>query len=137
MKQREDSVVELINRAKAGNLGLSYLRRTPTDTPTNGQYPALFVLEGMDKVVEQSRRSWDGYPCKRRLEVTFEIWANDKETQIRELFAALRSSIFSAPLSTGAAMAEDRSVGPFNPGIPGIVCMQLVVAITHMDTGTN
>lgn len=137
MKQREDSILELVVRVKAADMGLAFLKRTPTTMPGSGQYPALFILEGDDAVMEQGKRAWSGYPCKRKIEVTFELWASDTADIKNTLFEALRKAIFQAPLTTGAGMYEARTFGPFNSGIPGVIAMQLVLVIQYKDNGPN
>lgn len=131
---REAAIVEIEQRVRAAIPSHAFFKRCPTAKPPQGRYPAIFILEGDDKVVSRSSNSWNGYPLRRELDVTVEIWCAEG-AGIKEMIKQARNGIFEDKLPAGATAKETKTYGPFNSGMPGVEAMQLTVAVSYTDKG--
>lgn len=139
MQRREEGLLEVYNRILNAKdvLGLKGFKRTPTSPVTEQYLPCIFMIEGVDEVVTHSSRGSSGFPCRRALEVTLEIVTN-KDVDIKKLYRDVRSVIFSE----GVIVADDntfireiRTEGPTGYGLPDVLGMRLVLALSHNDKG--
>jgi len=140
MKNRELGILEIHNRILQNRvaLGLNGLKRTPTRPVDEKLLPCVFVNEGRDDITRPSSRSATGYPCRRVLEVHIEIIAHESNSDIRELYREVRSTIFNG----GVVVADDntmineiRTEGPTGYGLPDIVGISLVLGMSYNDDG--
>ena len=134
MIKREQAVQEIkgwiVDEAAAH--GLKAIKRTPTAPPN--VFPAVFIHEGDDVIVKPSRQKWHGYPAERAVELIIEMWTLE-DTDIKALFGQIRNLLFAGKLSNSCGMKELRAYGPFNGGVQGAVCMQIVLALSYTDSG--
>ena len=148
MNNREDSLLELYERIKDNriSLGLTSFKRTPTNPIQDSDMPCVIMLEGIDNIIEHSKRSNSGYPVKRALEVTLEI-ITSKSTDIKSLLRNLRKVVFTErgtdpPVYNARLISaertgfiqEDRTEGPTGYGLPNILGMSLVLNLVYTDT---
>ena len=136
MEQRELAIIEIRGRIKAiaVDTGLKHLKRTPTAQVGEDNLPAVFIHEGNDEIFKTSNRDWRGFPHYRRVQVLIELWVKDP-ADIKALYTTVRNEIFAKPLVCGAKLEETGANGPFNNGVPGLLGMQLIMALTYVDYG--
>ncbi len=139
MQNREDGLLELYDRIRNAReaLGLRAFKRTPTKPIDENLLPCIFMIEGVDDIVDHSSRTQAGYPCKRVLEVTFEM-ITDRDVDIKVLYRNVRSVLFSE----GVIVADDntfireiRTEGPTGYGLPDVLGMRLVLVLSYTDKG--
>ena len=96
MINRDEGLTEIYERIKANRveLGIITFKRTPTAPIKNEDLPCVFMMEGVDNIIEHSKRSRTGYPAKRALEVRLEL-VTDSSTDIKQLYFDLRRIVFS------------------------------------------
>lgn len=136
MIRRDNAIGETKEWIKAQKdvLGLKALKRTPTAPVDSSRFPAIFIHEGDDTIIKPGKQHWHGYPAVRKVEVVYEMWANSN-ADIRAMYEQLRNILLSNKLSDGSLIKESRAFGPFNGGISGAVCMQLVMELSYLDDG--
>jgi len=138
MKNREDAIVAVVQRLTDArvSLGLQKLKRSPT-TPINKDHlPCIFIVEDVDEIIKHSTRGVLGYPCRRVLEIVLEI-ITDNSYDIKNLYRQVRSTV----LANNPVVADDsfirelRTEGPTGYGLPDVLGMKLVLALTYTDSG--
>lgn len=140
MINREAGIVEINNRliAAKDTIGLKGLKRTPTRPIDEKYLPCVYIHEGNDEIAKPSNRTPTGYPCKRVLELVIEIIANESLNDIKLLYRVVRSAVFNG----GVIVADDntlineiRTEGPTGYGLPDMIGMSLVLAMSYTDYG--
>lgn len=139
MINRENGLLEVYRRIYENRttLGLKSFQRTPTKPVSEEFLPCIFMIEGIDEIVEHSNRNSMGYPCKRMLEVTLEI-VTDKDTNINQLYTDVRTVVFEGGVVVADGntfIRETRTEGPTGYGLPDVLGMQLVLVLFYTDTG--
>lgn len=146
MINRDDALEEIYQRIKDNKdvLGLTTFKRTPTEPIDQDQLPCIFMMEGVDNIIEYSKRSKTGYPARRVLEVVLELAALS-ETDIKDLYRNLRSVVFTVRgsdpaefnpiVATNAFISENRTEGPTGYGLPDTLGMRLVLDLVYTDKG--
>lgn len=146
MINRDKGLDEIYERIKANRitLGIKTFKRTPTTPVQNEDLPCIFMIEGVDNILEHSPRSKTGYPCKRALEVRLEL-VTDSSINIKQLYFDLRRIVFtqrdSNPVVFNPVIAdntfinENRTEGPTGYGLPDILSMSLVLDLVYNDKG--
>lgn len=139
MINRENGLTEIYNRIYAAKdtIGLKGFKRTPTRPIDEKYLPCVFMIEGTDEITSNSSRGSLQYPCKRSLEVILEI-VTDKSVSVKDVFRQVRSAVFSG----GIVVADDntfiqeiRTEGPTGYGLPDVVGLQFVLAMSYIDNG--
>ena len=139
MLRREEGLVEIHARLVAARdtIGLKGLKRSPT-TPIDEKYlPCVFIIEDTDIIMKESGRSSHGYSTKRLLEVTLEMIAS-KESDIKLLYRVVRSAVFEGGIivaDNNTFIREIRTEGPTGYGLPDVLGMRLVLALSYTDDG--
>ncbi len=139
MINREAGVQEIYNRIKAARhtLGIAACKRTPTKPITEYKMPCVFIIEGVDIVLKDNSRNPLGYPSRRQLEVILEIIV-ERDVDIRALYTGIRSAVLSdATVAKNTFVMEIRTEGPSGYGLPDVSGMNLVLALTYTDNGTQ
>jgi len=153
---KEEALVELYSRIKfyRTEFALKTCKRNP-DRPVNDYaYPALFIIEGKDSIIEHSSRSGLGYPAKRSCNVLIELVVDSTVTNIKSLFYNVRKAVFtkqiadpSSPTRLTPILAFDpesgvdasiREVdfdGPFSLQIPNVLGMSVNFELIYIDNG--
>lgn len=139
MQLREQGLNEVYQRVKEQRitLGLKAFKRTPT-TPIDDKYlPAIFMDEGIDEVTVSSERNPTGYPMRRVLEIIIELVVLKSETDIKQLYIDVRKAVFNGGVvvADNTIIKEIRTEGPNGYGLPNIVGMRLVLALSYTDDG--
>ena len=140
MENRELGLLEIVERIKAaktaGTISIKTFKRNPTSGVEAKDLPCIFMLEDVDKIVEYSGRSSNGYPAKRSLEIILEMITDDS-VDIRTLYRKVRASVFSAgvQVAEGVFIKETRTEGPTGYNIPDILGMRLVMDLNYNDEG--
>lgn len=147
MNNREDALIEIYNRIKDKrlDLGLVSFKRTPTEPIDEPDLPCVFMLEGIDKIIDYSSRSNIGYPVKRSLEITIEL-VTTKSVDIKTKMRELRKIIFAEretdpfiynprllPEGRVGFIQESRTEGPTGYGLKDILGMNLVLDLVYSD----
>lgn len=148
MDLRDVGLDEMYERVKADrlSLGLVSFRRIPTTPSDLGDLPCVFMLEGIDRIIQKSNRNTLGYPAKRLMEVPFEVFVNKKGSiSVKTLTKSLRRTIFkirdsnppeySGVIGDNVFISENRTEGPMSYGLPDIEGMRLVIDLTYIDGG--
>lgn len=137
MKNREDALVEIEKRCYDNRveIAVNTFKRAPTRPIDSYAYPAIFMYEGDDELVQASQRDALGYPAKRLLEVTLEI-ITDETTDIKAKYRKVRNAVLSNPVvAPTATIKEIRTEGPVGFGLPDVLGMRLVLALSYIDDG--
>ena len=136
-----DEIAQRITDAKVP-LGLKGFRRTPTRPVDEKYLPCIFMIEGNDEITSHSARSALGYPSKRAMEVIIEVIAHKSTTDIKQLYRDVRSVVLKSNEYRGNVMAdgatfilEIRTEGPVGYGLPDVIGMSLVLAMSYTDDG--
>ena len=135
MIAKENAIVEItgwISEAR-DTLGIKTVRRTPSSPASSDDFTAVFIHEGDDTIIKYSSTR-TGYPVTRKGEVAFEMWTK-KGVDVRALYRALRTLLFTKSLSVPVDIREIKTFGPFNGGVPHTRTMQLIVGLTYKDVG--
>ncbi len=94
-------------------------------------------IEGVDVVIKENSRNPLGYPSRRQLEVILEIIV-ERGVDIRALYTGIRSVVLSdATVAKNTFVMEIRTEGPSGYGLPDVSGMNLVLALTYTDNGTQ
>lgn len=151
MLQREEGLLEIYERIKIRriNLGLNTFKRTPTVPVRQEMFPCIFMSEGVDNVIDHSKRNKTGYPAKRVLEVALEIIVS-ADADIKRLYFDVRKAVFmdknavweenkpsafSPIIAKNTFINENRTEGPDGFGLPDAVGMRLVLDLIYTDNG--
>lgn len=144
MIQREAGLEEMYQRLKAvyQEIGIKHFRRNPTKAVGKEKYPALFMDEGVDNIIDPSKRTSHGYPARRACEVIFEI-NTTSEMDIRALYGDVRKAlftvretdppVFSPIIAQNIFFREVRTEGPSGVNVPDVLIMSLVVELIYTD----
>jgi hypothetical protein len=147
MNTREEALLEIYERIKEKrvSLGLTSFKRTPSKPIDDSQMPCVFMLEGIDRVIDYSSRNSVGYPLKRSLEVTLELVVKSS-VDIKDKLRELRRVIFTergtipgvlnpklVPEGKVGFIQENRTEGPTGYGIDDILGMDLVLDLIYID----
>ena len=148
MIERESGLEEMYQRLKVAyqDIGITYFRRNPTKAVGPEKFPALFMNEGVDSVMEYNSRNAHGYPARRSCEVIFEINVDKTKNDIREIYGKVRKALFTSRdtvdgdppvytpiISKNVFFRENRTEGPSGVDIPDILIMALVVELIYTD----
>ena len=136
MEKRESTLVEMKARIVAvhDDIGLVTVKRVPTSQITEKDIPAVLFLEGNDEIIKQATNVWNGYPKLRTVQVIAEVWTKRGAIDVKQLYMRVRDAIMVTPYE-GVVLVETGSYGPFNNGVPGVLGMQLIMALTYIDVG--
>ncbi len=147
MIERELGLEEIYQRLKVAyeGIGIKYFRRNPTKAVGSDKFPALFMDEGVDSIVEYNSRTPHGYPARRACEVIMEI-NTTADMDIRVLYGKVRKALFTKrdtpegepPVYTpviakNVFFREVRTEGPSGVDIPDVLIMSLVVELVYTD----
>lgn len=138
MRNREDAIIEIVQRLTDARevLGLKKLKRSPTKPISKSHLPCIFIVEDTDEIVKHSTRGALGYPARRVLEIVLEI-VSDSSYDIKQLYRDIRATV----LANNPVVADDsfirelRTEGPTGYGLPDVLGMRLVLALTYTDSG--
>lgn len=139
MINREAGLVQIYDRiyTQRDTLGLKAFKRTPTIAVDESFLPCIFMMEGLDEVIEHSSRNQTGYPCRRALEVALEL-VTDGSADIKKLYTDVRTVIFDGGVvvaDNNTFIREIRTEGPTGYGLPDVLGMRLVLALVYTDDG--
>ena len=136
MENREKTLVEIKARIVAivDDHNLKTVKRVPTSPITEKAIPAVLFLEGNDDIIKKGSSRWNSYPKVRQMQVIAEVWTKTGEVDVKTLYTVVRNAIFATPYE-GVELVETGSYGPFNNGVPGVLGMQLIMALTYIDVG--
>lgn len=146
MINRDEGLTEIYERIKANRtvLGIKTFKRMPTTPVKDEQLPCIFMMEGVDNIVQHSTRNKTGYPAKRVLELRLELVTN-RSTDIKQLYLDLRRTIFTVRdsnpvlynpvIAKNTFISENRTEGPNGYGLPDILSMSLVLDLVYTDNG--
>ncbi len=149
MINRENGLIEIYERIKVrkDNLGLKSFKRIPTFPVRKDMLPCVFMHEGVDTILEHSKRNKIGYPAKRILEVTIEI-ISIRESDIKSLYSDVRKAVFldknsnwnnsllfNSIITENTFINENRTEGPIGYRLPDIIGMSLILDLVYTDKG--
>jgi len=142
MINREVGLNELYERVrdKRTTIGVTSFKRTPTNPITESDMPCIFMLEGIDNIINPSKRNATGYPARRLLEVIFEL-VTDEKTDIKTMYLEMRKALFTditsgqfnPRIADNVFMGENRTEGPLGYGLPDILSMRLILDLVYTD----
>jgi len=147
MEQRFVAMQEIKDRfyEKKNDLGLLYLKDTPSGEIDPDQTPAILLTSGTDSIGKYSNRSDHGYPAQRILEVSIEAIINSRDIDVVDFFKNVRKTAFigrgtnpeivDIQVADGVFIRENRSEGPFGYGLPNMIGMRLVLDLLYTDNG--
>jgi len=137
-------LTELYNRIKDKRvvIGVTSFKRTPTNPISDSDMPCIFMLEGIDNIINPSKRNATGYPARRILEVIFEL-VTDEKTNIKTMYMEMRKALFTRidngvydpRIADNVFIGENRTEGPLGYGLPDILSMRLVLDLVYTDNG--
>lgn len=139
MERRETALEVIYQRVKAQRetLGLKGFERTPTKPIGEYALPCIFMAEDVDEPVTVNSRSPEGYPMRRKLEVVLEI-AAERSYNIKQLYRDVRKVVFTGGVNVAddSFIREIRTEGPTGYGLPDVIGMRFVLALSYTDDGT-
>ena len=147
MIRREEALTELYERLRDNyqDIGLKTYRRNPTKALNDDQFPYIIMDEGVDQVIDKSKRGRTGHQQRRVLEVIFEIGINNSTEDIKTMFLEVRKALFAQRgtslqkynnvLAENTFIEENRTEGPTGVDIPDILVMRLVLDLIYTDNG--
>lgn len=138
MNKRDLAITALFNRIKAAKttLGLVCCKVTPTKSLESYSLPAVFLVEGVDRLLTTASRNPLGYPATREVEIICEL-VFPKSINIRQKYRDVRNVVLSSHiLVEDTSVKEIRAEGPTGYGLPDVVGMRLVLGLIYPDDGT-
>jgi len=140
VETRELGILEIIDRLKTYKdvLGLKTFKRSPTTPISETNLPCVFLHEDIDEIIKESGRGGLGYPATRTLEVVLEI-VTGGTADVRQLYLKVRAAVLKdgCRIAPNTFIKEIRTEGPTGYGLPDVLGMKLVFALTYQDEGIN
>jgi len=128
--------VETRCRPLYNTVPLKNLLRLPDRIVDSADMPCVLIMEGDDVITKRSTGNYLGYPCSRVSNVIIECWdlssgnvRNIKDEVLRVVLAE------KGVLLQGVLIREQKTIGPFNLGIPKILGMRIVFELSYIDNG--
>lgn len=128
--------------------GLKTFIRNPTRPADDDDLNAVFLIEGVDTILEYSSRGGNTFPVKRAAEIIIEIVTNAVDADgvpinIKEIFSTVRRAVFvninpvaeDGKVDKTTFFREIRTEGPLGYGLPNILGMRLVLELFYIDNG--
>jgi len=138
MTIRELGMTELEKRCKPliNSIPLKKVLRLPDRQIDSSDMPCILIMEGEDKINKRSSRGFLGYPLMRSLSVIVECWdhsSGNVENIKKEALEAIQFN--SGVLIDQVLIREEKTIGPFNLGVPRILGIRIVFEMSYIDNG--
>jgi hypothetical protein len=136
MDRREQALVVFENllRPLSAVHNLKLFKRDIDFEVTDDYMPCLLIIEGEDRIIKETGRSYLVYPCIREVDIAVEVW-DFSTSDIRQM----RKNVILYAFANGPKLLQDvvikevRTIGPINHGIPKVLGMQIHFLMTYPD----
>lgn len=137
MRAREAAIEEIQGWLRDGkdSLQLRRLEYDPLAPVRADRLNAVHIHCTRDKTIKATNRLRHGYPMVQSATVLFECWLKADADHVDFYEAFLRvmlSGRFSCPTT---ALNITEKIGPFDGGVQGAKCLQILTELRYMDEG--